>query len=43
MDYFKNVVAAPDASFTAGKLDFGGLKQGEAWLALITFLYVRSC
>eukprot|EP00208_Stichococcus_sp_RCC1054_P001908 CAMPEP_0206139330 /NCGR_PEP_ID=MMETSP1473-20131121/5537_1 /ASSEMBLY_ACC=CAM_ASM_001109 /TAXON_ID=1461547 /ORGANISM="Stichococcus sp, Strain RCC1054" /LENGTH=611 /DNA_ID=CAMNT_0053533077 /DNA_START=97 /DNA_END=1932 /DNA_ORIENTATION=+ len=40
MDYFKNVVAAPDASFTAGKLDFGGLKQGEAWLALITFLYV---
>lgn len=26
------VVAAPDASFTAGKLDFGGLRSGEAWL-----------
>lgn len=40
MHYFKNVVATPDASFTAGLLDFGGLKHGEAWLALITFLYV---
>ena len=35
MHYFKNVVAAPDASFTAGKLDFGGLKHGQAWLALV--------
>lgn len=40
MDYFKNVVAAPDASFTVGRLDFGGLRHGSAWLALITFLYV---
>jgi len=40
MSYFKNVVAAPDASKTAGQLDFGGMKHGQAWLALITFLYV---
>jgi AGZA family xanthine/uracil permease-like MFS transporter len=40
MSYFKNVVATPNASFTAGKLDFGGLADGQAWLALITFLYV---
>jgi AGZA family xanthine/uracil permease-like MFS transporter len=40
MSYFKKVVAAPNASFTAGKLDFGGLADGQAWLALITFLYV---
>lgn len=29
MDYFKNVVAAPDASKTAGKLDFGGMREGQ--------------
>lgn len=35
---FKDVVATPDASMTAGKLDFGGLAKGELWVALITFL-----
>lgn len=40
MSYFKHVVAVPNASFTAGRLDFGGLKHGQAWLALVTFLYV---
>ena len=29
------VVAAPDASFTAGKLDFGGLADGQAWLVRV--------
>ena len=25
-------MATPNASFTAGKLDFGGLADGQAWL-----------
>ena len=40
MSYFKKVVAVPSLSKTGGQLDFGGLSQGNAWLALITFLYV---
>lgn len=38
--YFKKVVAKPDLSLTGGTLDFHGLADGSAWLALITFLYV---
>ncbi|KAI9024724.1 permease family-domain-containing protein [Hyaloraphidium curvatum] len=38
-DYFKQVVAVPNASMTAGKLNFD-LSGGAVWLALITFLYV---
>ncbi len=40
MSYFKKVVAVPSLAKTGGQLDFGGLSQGNAWLALITFLYV---
>ncbi|KAK9847251.1 hypothetical protein WJX84_005524 [Apatococcus fuscideae] len=40
MAYFKKVVAVPNLSRTGAQLDFGGLKEGNAWLALITFLYV---
>ncbi|KAK9837377.1 hypothetical protein WJX84_003189 [Apatococcus fuscideae] len=40
MSYFKKVVAVPSLSKTGAQLDFGGLRQGNAWLALITFLYV---
>lgn len=39
-DYFKKVVTAPDTSATAGKFDFSGFKDGQLWVALITFLYV---
>lgn len=39
-DYFKKVVSAPDTSATAGKFDFSGFKDGDLWIALITFLYV---
>lgn len=34
------VVSAPDTSATAGKFDFSGFKDGDLWIALITFLYV---
>ncbi len=34
-NYFDKVVAAPDASFTAGQFNFGGMKHGQAWLALV--------
>jgi hypothetical protein len=37
-DYFKKVVAKPDTSMTAGKFDFSGFKDGNLWVALITFL-----
>ena len=40
MSYFKKVVAVPSLSKTGAQLDFGGLREGNAWLALITFLYV---
>lgn len=39
-DYFKKVVAVPDTSQTAGKFNFSGFKDGDLWVALITFLYV---
>ncbi|KAL4442024.1 hypothetical protein ABPG77_011285 [Micractinium sp. CCAP 211/92] len=39
-DYFKKVVSAPNTSATAGKFDFSGFKNGNLWVALITFLYV---
>eukprot|EP00884_Botryococcus_braunii_P011556 jgi/Botrbrau1/20400/Bobra.0006s0060.1 len=38
--FFKSVVAFPTLSKTGLALDFAGLKTGEAWSALITFLYV---
>ena len=38
--YFKHVVTAPNLSLTGAALDFNGLSDGSAWLALITFLYV---
>jgi AGZA family xanthine/uracil permease-like MFS transporter len=39
-EYFKNVVDVPNPTKTALALDFGGLKNGQAWIALITFLYL---
>lgn len=39
-DYFKEVVAVPNISKTAGLLDFGGMGSSDFWVALITFLYV---
>lgn len=39
-DYFKQVVAVPNISKTAGLLDFGGMGSKDLWVALITFLYV---
>ncbi len=41
MHYFKNVVAAPDASFTAGKLDFGGMRHGQVRSAFASFSQSR--
>ncbi|KAK9814232.1 hypothetical protein WJX72_002621 [[Myrmecia] bisecta] len=38
--YFKKVVAAPSLSLIGGNLNFGNLSNGDAWLALVTFLYV---
>lgn len=35
----QKVVATPDTSATAGKFDFSGFKDGQLWVALITFLY----
>ena len=35
----QKVVTAPDTSATAGKFDFSGFKDGQLWVALITFLY----
>jgi len=40
LDFFKEVVTKPDASASTAKFDFGGMRDGQAWLALITFLYV---
>lgn len=37
-DYFKKVVSVPSTSQTAGKFDFSGFKDGDLWVALITFL-----
>jgi AGZA family xanthine/uracil permease-like MFS transporter len=38
-DYFKRVVDVPNASKTAGIMNFD-LSSGAVWIALITFLYV---
>lgn len=38
-DYFKRVVDVPNASLTAGKMNFD-LSGGAVWIALVTFLYV---
>ncbi|GAB4815302.1 hypothetical protein N2152v2_002348 [Parachlorella kessleri] len=40
LDNFKQVAEAPNASASAGKIDFGGLGNGQLWVALVTFLYV---
>ncbi|KAK9803822.1 hypothetical protein WJX73_003626 [Symbiochloris irregularis] len=40
LTFFKKVVRAPNLSLTGAALDFSGLSNGSAWLALITFLYV---
>ena len=40
LKYFKKVVAAPSLSRTGWAFDWNGLKDGNTWLALITFLYV---
>lgn len=39
-EYFKRVVDVPNPSKTAGALDWAGLGNGDAWVALITFLYL---
>ena len=38
--YFKKVVAAPSLSRTGWAYDWGGLAEGNTWLALLSFLYV---
>jgi adenine/guanine/hypoxanthine permease len=40
MEVFEEVVSLPDTSKTALEFDFSGFKNGQLWLALITFLYV---
>ncbi|KDD74620.1 hypothetical protein H632_c1178p0, partial [Helicosporidium sp. ATCC 50920] len=40
LEYFKKVVSLPSLGMVGGKLSFAGLGTGQAWLALITFLYV---
>ena len=39
-EYFRQVVDVPNPSKTAGALDFAALKNPDAWIALITFLYL---
>ena len=36
--YFKKVVDAPSLSKTGWAYDWSGLKQGDTWLAFVTFL-----
>lgn len=36
MDFFKQVVAKPDASRVIAQFDFGGMKNGSAWLVRCT-------
>lgn len=38
--YFKKVVAAPTLDKTGLAFNFPGMKTGEVWIALVTFLYV---
>jgi hypothetical protein len=37
-EYFRRVVDLPNPSKTALALDFGALRNSDAWIALITFL-----
>jgi AGZA family xanthine/uracil permease-like MFS transporter len=39
-EYFRKVVDVPNPSKTAGALDFAALRNPDAWIALITFLYL---
>ncbi|WIA31315.1 hypothetical protein OEZ86_002217 [Tetradesmus obliquus] len=39
-DYFRRVVDVPNPSKTALALQWSALKNGDAWVALITFLYL---
>lgn len=39
-NYFKNVVAVPDASKTTLAWSFAAFGRSELWVALITFLYL---
>ena len=38
-EYFRHVVAVPSIKKTGGALSFSNFKNGQLWLALITFLY----
>jgi AGZA family xanthine/uracil permease-like MFS transporter len=38
--YILQVVDVPNPSKTSLALDWAGLKNGDAWIALITFLYL---
>ena len=38
LSYFKKVVAAPNLNRTGWAYDWGGLGQGNTWLALLSFL-----
>lgn len=40
LEYFKKVVQVPNVKATALALDFGALASSDAWVALITFLYL---
>lgn len=40
MQYFRHVVSVPNASKTALAWSFSAFRQGELWIALITFLYL---
>jgi AGZA family xanthine/uracil permease-like MFS transporter len=39
-EFFKNVVAVPDASKTTLAWSFAAFGRSELWVALITFLYL---
>ena len=39
-EYFLKGAQLPSVQKTGGKLDFGGLKDPQTWVALITFLYL---
>ena len=38
LTYFKQVAAAPALSRIGAKLDFTGFRDGDVWIALLTFL-----
>eukprot|EP00775_Hariotina_reticulata_P011241 gene11241-11390_t len=39
-EYFRRVVDVPDPTKTSMQMDWEGLKNGDAWVALATFLYL---